>query len=375
MHFTTLVTAEIPEIEENPLLDDCVKEEIEELKKVCSEKNGLDRIMPRIFLEDLLAKRTPFGRAVVDAADELLAPFSEQTENPEYLEFFDMTEELQERYETETADCFKTPDGRIVETGDPVIDYRFVIRDGKVYQRAAGPFHREKRTKKARKLTAMPSYPVKKLYKSYPEYAESRGYFLDEETKKYGYRCNPRAFYDWYRVGGRWPYVFLVKETVKDCTDGVHDLNDSMMHAPEGYKWVCAARKKDIEWQVMFEERKASEIKNYELLKKAFLEKKLPKQFWGSITEKGIESWDRILYRNGETLDEYLVRYALSGEMTYPDFAYGYLHEGEYFENSEFETTTDPNGFKVKTGWREEIANLIDDLDADTVLICVDCHI
>ena len=187
MHFTTLVTAEIPEIEENPLLDDCVKEEIEELKKVCSEKNGLYRIMPRIFLEDLLARRTPFGRAVVDAADELLAPFSEQTETPEYLEFFDMTEELQERYETETADCFKTPDGRIVEAGDPVIDYRFVIRDGKVYQRAAGLFHREKRTKKARKLTAMPSYPVKKLYKSYPEYAESRGYFLDEETKKYGY--------------------------------------------------------------------------------------------------------------------------------------------------------------------------------------------
>lgn len=375
MHFTTLVTAEIPEIENDPLLDECVKEEIEELKKVCSEKNGLDRIMPRILLEDAVARQTAFGRAVLNKADELLEPFSEQTENPEYLEFIDMTEELRERYETETEDCFKTPDGRILEAWDPAINYRFVIRNGKVYQKSIGPLRQEKRTKKAKKLTALPAYPIKKLYKSYAEYAESRGYTFDPEEQAYGYYCNPKAFYDWYRVGGRWPYVFLVRETVRDCTDGVHDLDYPPKPAPEGYKLVCAARKKDIEWQVMFEERKASEIKNYELLKKAFLEKKLPKQFWGSITEKGIESWDRILYRNGETLDEYLVRYALSGEMTYPDFAYGYLHDGEYFESCEFETMTDPDGFKVKTGWREEIANLIDDLDANTVLICVDCHI
>ena len=61
------------------------------------------------------------------------------------------------------------------------------------------------------------NYPLKKLYKTLGEYAEQyHGYVYNEEEQGYGYYSNPNAFYDWYVIGGRWPRVFLVKES---CTE------------------------------------------------------------------------------------------------------------------------------------------------------------
>lgn len=41
-----------------------------------------------------------------------MSPYSENTENPEYVEFIDCTKEVQSDYE-KCVDCFKLPEGRI----------------------------------------------------------------------------------------------------------------------------------------------------------------------------------------------------------------------------------------------------------------------
>jgi len=64
-----------------------------------------------------------------------------------------------------------------------------------------------------------------------------------------------KLFYDWCVIGGRWPRRFLVKESCKEYSIGERSWDDidRKIDAPEGYFWVAAARKKDIEWQAMRE--------------------------------------------------------------------------------------------------------------------------
>ena len=82
-----------------------------------------------------------------DGISELMYPYCASLEDPEYLEFDNRTERLREEYEA-AVDCIRLPQGTIVEQyGDPLWG-RFVVRDGKVFQRDAGPLHHEKRTRK-----------------------------------------------------------------------------------------------------------------------------------------------------------------------------------------------------------------------------------
>ena len=83
------------------------------------------------------------------------------------------------------------------------------------FRKGRAPRH-EKRTKKAKKMRALMGYPVKKLYPSLKQYAEDYcGYTFDSKNNAYGYYCNPNAFWDWYSIGGRWPFQFLVRDTAE----------------------------------------------------------------------------------------------------------------------------------------------------------------
>ena len=93
---------------------------------------------------------------VGDNQDEQLAPFCEQTDNPEYLEFNDETEEAEEKYETE-----------------------------------------------------------KDKYSTFEEFvSEYYGYEWNETEGGYGYYTNPRAKWDWYQLGGRWTGFFKMKQGI-----------------------------------------------------------------------------------------------------------------------------------------------------------------
>ena len=49
--------------------------------------------------------------------------------------------------------------------------------------------------------------------------------------------------------------MFLVKDDCEEYSIGERSWSNSetKYEAPEGYRWVVAARKKDIQWQVMHE--------------------------------------------------------------------------------------------------------------------------
>lgn len=374
MHFLTLAILEIPEVREDKELD---KQIVEALKELELQK----QIETKNFMLDFTIGRfqnlqSSFSRAVNDGVSELMYPYCESLEDPEYLEFEDRTEKLREEYES-VVDCIKLPQGTIVEQyGDPLWG-RFVVRDGKVFQRDAGSLHHEKRTKKAKRMVALPNYPRKKLYKSFEKYAEERcGFSFDEKHQGYGYYYNPNAIWDWYSIGGRWPEMFLVKDACTEYSIGERSWcnSDRKSEAPEGYRWVCAARKKDIAWDAMRDWRNQKAAERFHKLEQMFLAGKTDPDFHGEIVPDGVMHWGELVYRKDSTLEEYLEEYGIPGCWKYPVGSHDIMDEGQWLsvEDSVQDLGT---GSYAPVDWRSCIDGYIDDMDEDMVLVSVDYHI
>ena len=374
MHFLTLAALEISQIQEDKELDNQIAEALKELelqKQIETKNFMLDFAIGRC--QNL---QSSFSRAVNDGVSELMYPYCESLEDPEYLEFEDRTEKLREEYE-DAVDCIKLPQGTVVEQyGDPLWG-RFVVRDGKVFQRDAGSLHHEKRTKKAKRMVALPNYPRKKLYKSFEKYAEERcGFSFDEKHQGYGYYYNPNAIWDWYSIGGRWPEMFLVKD---DCTEySIGERSwcnlDRKSEAPEGYRWVCAARKKDIAWDAMRDWRNQKAAERFHKLEQMFLAGKTDPDFHGEIVPDGVMHWGELVYRKGSTLEEYLEGYGIPGSWKYPVGSHDIVDEGQWL--SVEDSVQDPGtGSYAPVDWRSCIDGYIDDMDEDMVLVSVDYHI
>lgn len=372
MHFLTLVTVEIPKTNPEPEIDERIQDEIKSLKETKSKSN----FMTEIYIEKLNSMSNAFGRCVDSEICSILEPYAEQTDNLDYLEFEDHTDELRDEYENDTVDCIKLPEGKIVSIENRRVWDKFIIGDdGLVYQKYFGPLKHQKRSKRAKKMTAYKDYPYKKLYKTFDEFAQKERYFdYNEDYGGYGYVYNPNAFYDWYQVGGRWPFVFLVKDScaeysVGEQSWGIHDQPP----APEGYRWACAARKKDIQWKAMYEFEKENATKRFHILEKAFSEKKLPEGYFGKFTDDGIAGFGDMVYKNGETVQQYLSRHRIIRTYKYPSFAYAYLdNNGEYFDKDYIGLSDSRKRDRV---WQRMMNRFIGSLSDDTVLVGVDCHI
>lgn len=75
------------------------------------------------------------------------------------------------------------------------------------------------------------------------------GYDFYEDQGAYGYYTNPHAFWDWYQIDGRWPFVFLLKSGCNSLisSDRSWYSQDAVSPpAPEGYVWTAGTRKADI---------------------------------------------------------------------------------------------------------------------------------
>ena len=84
---------------------------VEEQKNKLQEAiqaNGRETAVHSVFLQRLAQLSTTFSRAVDEAVAEKLEPFNTSTDDPNYLEFVDQTEELKREYEG-TIDCIKLP--------------------------------------------------------------------------------------------------------------------------------------------------------------------------------------------------------------------------------------------------------------------------
>lgn len=374
MHYVSLVAVDVPELEKEPETDALIEEAIKKISQEITNNESISSIVQRLHLGSLKARRTPFARKVDEAVCNAMEPYCENTEDPRYLEFWDKTEEAEDEYENGSTEMVRLSNGTFVSPyGKPFYD-TFVVRDGKVYQRKAGPCAHEKRTKKAKKMRVM-MRSFSKIYPTFKEYAEEHcGYTYDAGAKGYGYYVNPRSFWDWYQIGGRWPFELLVKADCEEYSPGERDEDYTAPKMPEGYRWVSAARKKDIAWDVMREWKENEAKKLFRELEKAFESGEVPEHCYGQIKENGIAGWGGMLYIKGESVDDYLKRRHPEINEKYCVHPYGFLDKDGWNTHETFIYQGTDSHFEQKDEWREQLNRYIENADDDTVLVIVDSH-
>ncbi len=373
MHFRTLGVIYVPEMEDDPVVDQQIAQEIEDMEKI--PVNGLVSIIRNIRIKELKNKRDAFSRQVSYEIDSLMEPYDQNTENPAYLVFEDHTEELKQDFEA-SADCIRLPDGRIMEATDYHYCRGLIIKDGAVYAKKAGPLKHIKKTRKSRKYKALPAYPRKKVYKDFKDYAENwRGYDFDEDHQGYGYNCNPDGMWDWFVIGGRWPTTFLVKDDCKECSLGEHDYQDpeDAATAPEGYRWVSAARKKDIQWDMMRQWHTEQITKQFLAMQTAFDTGSELSDHWFRRCADGFYSFDGCAYLAGDTLEQHLAKHDIPADWKYPvSFADIVTEDGWEGEFKEFRKSKTLEG--IEEMLRRVTDETIDNCDDDAVLVSIDYH-
>lgn len=376
MHYATLVTVEIEHGEEDIVRVIGAKklvQEIEEKKK----ENPEYHIMLDIYQSEVKMRSTVFSSRMAEELDTVMEPFYCETDNPDYLEFEDKTEEYRKTYENETVNLVRFPNGTVLTEHQYAVYHKYEIVDGRLYERDWGPLHHRKRTKKCKRMQVMENVPYYKVYQTFEEFVEERyGTSYYEEQKAFGYYYNPDAFYDWYSIGGRWPDMFLVKD---DCGEyGIADRSwtcaDKETKAPDGYHWTCAARKKDIAWQTMYDWELEQAKQCYARLVQAFETGTLPEEMHGIITEDGIRIFGELVYHKGETENQYLERYIKLKRKKYPINIYAFLTEGIWTTVERFIPDGVNSRFEDNADWEDELEQFIDGLDDEKVLVIVDCH-
>lgn len=345
----------------------------------------------RLFLEQL-SKGKPLTEPKVDTAmiddmrweclaermvAELLAPYNENNKDITYMAFDDRTDEGRTAYIQGGVDCVKTPGGRIITCHDYEFSRRYELHDGKVYRRRFGPLHHRKQTKKSKRYLALPNYPFRKLFPTAETFmTEYWGCVAEEGTGRYGYYFNPNGKWDWWQIGGRWPFRFLVKN---DCDMAVAgelsclSKEPPKCDAPEGYRWVAGARKCDVAWDVMRDFIRNKCTEQFRQCEEWFKAGKIPQEHADVIrlTSDGILSWRNYLYRKRENLEHHLYSLGLSDQHLYPINTFAYVDADGWNDKS---WKTSDSDEKACQAWFKAVAEFIDKQPDDTLLVSVDCH-
>ena len=93
----------------------------------------------------------------IDNLYDYLERFCEQTEDIDYLEFCDETEDYKCEYERKKP-FIRMLNGSIVEATDYRFTKLYTFKDGKVYKNEFGKDKKNKRTKKAKKMKVLPEF-------------------------------------------------------------------------------------------------------------------------------------------------------------------------------------------------------------------------
>ena len=368
MHFRSMLFVELPAVQKDEQWEQQVQEKMVEIKAQHPGKIA-EKVLLEVTLGALSNIRTTFGRELTEVIHKTMARFVYETDDPELLEFEDRTDEYLEGFNKKIV-CVSMPDGRILATDDYDFMKDFKIQDGKVFQKKDGKL---KRTITARRMRVLPEYPRSKLYRSFDEYVEDQGGRKNEDTGRYGEWFNPYGICDWYSIGGRWPEMFLVKLDCPEYSYGeCESMDDSKHPAPEGHRWVACARKKDIQWDAMRQWRNLQAKERFCKLEKMFQSGETDETVH-KITEEGIVCWGDLIYRKGQTLEEYMEKYGIPDSWKYPISVCGIFIDEIYY--AEGEVLFDDDGKPIQhLSWQEVMDNYIDDADDNTVFVGIDYH-
>lgn len=198
----------------------------------------------------------------------------------------------------------------------------------------------------------------------------------DSKNNTYGYYCNPNAFWDWYSIGGRWPFQFLVRDTAERINgERTWGNEDAVCKAPEGYIWVCGARKRDIAWDLMKEWELQHAKKRFKLLAETFRSGKAPEGSFWKITEDGVFSFLTQIYFKNESEDAYLRRNGLAPDQRMVPGAYSFLQDGDWHSKGDMGWWGISSNDKKPDAWRQMLADYIDSIPDDHLIVGIDCHI
>ena len=309
---------------------------------------------------------------------KMLEPYDENATADDYLVFCPV-DDLKDDYETGMMTAVQMSNGIRCSPYDARFSDNYIARDGKVYKRHFGPQRTPKRTKKAKQMKVIET-TLKKVYPTLADYAvEHCGYSYSKEEDAFGYYSNPDAKWDWWQIGGRWPFEFLVKE---DCASVIKaDFSwrnkDAEAPAPEGYRWVAGARKSDIQWEKMKELRVQELSKSFEILEKWFLEDIKPEDAdpFLARTEDGIKEWQSMVYIKGETLEEFLDRRAAGKERRFSYEPYAVLNDKGWQGSGDMGWFgCSSNNVEVHS-WNRTVEEFIASTPDHYFLVSVDCHI
>ncbi len=368
MHYRSMLFVELPAVQRDPQWEQQVQEKMVEVKAQHPGKIA-EKVLLDLTLGMLSNIRTTFGRELTEVIHKKMARFVYETDDPDLLEFEDRTDEYLADFNRNIV-CVSTPDGKILSTNDYAFMKDFKIQDGKVFQKIDGKL---KRTITARRMRVLPEYPQSKLYPSFDAFVEEQGGCKNEETERYGEWFNPYGICDWYSIGGRWPDMFLVKQDCPEYSYGeCESMDDSKHPAPEGYRWVACARKKDIQWEPMRQWRNKQVEERFHQLEKVFQ----TGEDQGNIlhvTEDGVYRWGKQIYRKDQTLEEYLDEYGFTEKCKYPISVCGIFIDENYY--AEGEVLFDADGKpRQHLSWQEVMDIFIDDADDETVFVGIDYH-
>lgn len=372
MHFHSLAVLRIPPIQENEAENAIVASKLAEMER--RESTDPKNIMREILIRELRGQLNTFARAVSDGIETLMHPYCSESED--CFEFCDQTEDVRSGYEKRSTNCVRRPDGMIVSLYDRSIWGRFMIQDGLVYQQKAGPLKHPKRTHKAKKMKALPEYPFRKLYKTMHEYAiDYCDYEYDEASGGYGYYANPNSMWDWYQIGGRWPITFLVKDSCTEYSFGERSwaTDNDEYPCPEGYMWVSAARKKDIQWSVMKDWYLQQAKKRFMALESMFVTKLTEPERYLQVKDGCVYSFFDLIYKIGEAEEDYLARCKATDDRKYMVSFCDLIDEDDWRVQG-YDYHSPENKEKLELTWEETIQEFIENLDEDDVLVSVDYH-
>ena len=223
------------------------------------------------------------------------------------------------------------------------------------------------------------NYPLKKRFPTLEAYAKDFGYRYDAATGRYGYDSNPAAKWDWYTVGGRWEYRFLVKEDCQTDIERRHFAalsDDAAPPAPAGYRWTSGARKKDIQWDMMKEIAVAEAKARYARYKAWFEQGEITGIDYPllRVTEEGIRDWDQLVYVKGETQDDYLTRTGMSEQDYYLCSFYAAVTEDGWASIGKMGWFGISHDQMKERTWHDQLQTILKDASEDAMLISVDCH-
>ena len=381
MHYTVLMAIEMPQKKDIIPPPHVLEPTDFQMDKFISENTIDETLMQWLnaYVKNFSGK-SDFEIYVEKLADDMLAPYCVNTEDPQYLIFQDETNDGLEKYENGRLDFVKMTDGRILERDDYEFSRRYEVFNGQVYRSRFGKLHHRKKTQKAKKIQVMPNRTFKEIYPTFEEFMKRWWQAdYDEETGRYGYYINPNGMMDWYEIGGRWPFRFLTKYDLYLTAHGESSslsADVSEKGALDKFQWVAGARKGDIAWDAMLEFYRKEQKEQFQRYGKWMQTGIVPKDYRLDyrILNDTIVSWNDIVYREGETEESYLLRIGLGPECQYPINTAAILDA----EGMKSIFDTDMEGYekdeKVRQAWARRVSDFIAKQPEDMLLLSIDCH-